>query len=53
MFANIHLSKRAHITDAHHLDGEVAVEVNDLECFVSDAEAEDHGSDDRTEEFLE
>lgn len=34
MAANVHLCEGADVTDAHHLHGEVAEEVDDLEGLV-------------------
>lgn len=53
MSTNIHLRKGAYIADAHHLHGEVAQEVDDLQRLAPEDEDEDEGRDDGTEQLLQ
>lgn len=45
MLADVHLGEGARVTHAHHLHGEVAEEVNDLQGLAAEAEDEDEGCD--------
>lgn len=51
--ADVHLCEGADISDAHHLHGEVAQEVDDLQGLAPEAEDEDEGRDDRTQQLLQ
>lgn len=52
MLSDVHLSERAGVSHAHHLDGEISEEIDDLQRFTAQAENEDEGCDDGTEQLL-
>lgn len=53
MLAHVHLGKGAGVTHAHHLHGEVAEEVNDVQGLGTQADDEDQGGNDGTQELLQ
>lgn len=53
MLANVHLGKRADISNSSHFYCEVAIEVNDVQCFVPCTEYEDQWCQEGTEEFFQ
>lgn len=53
MSADVHLCEGAYVADAHHLHGEVAQEVDDLQRLAPEDEDENEGRDDWTEQLLQ
>lgn len=53
MLAHVHLGKGAGVTHTHHLHGEVAEEVNNVQGLGPQADNEDQGRDDGTQELLQ
>ena len=53
MLAHIHLGKGAGVAHTHHLHGEVAEEVNDVQGLGPQADDEDQGGNDGTQELLQ
>lgn len=52
VMSDIHLSERAGVSHTHHLDSEIPEEIDDLQRFTAQAENEDEGCDDGTEQLL-
>lgn len=52
VLSDVHLSERTGVSDAHHLDGEIPEEIDDLQRFAAQAENQDEGCDDGTEQLL-
>lgn len=53
MLAHVHLGKGAGVAHTHHLHSEVAEEVNDVQGLGPQADDEDQGRDDGTQELLQ
>lgn len=53
MLAHVHLGKGAGVTHTHHLHGEVAEEVNNVQGLGPQADNEDQGCNDGTQELLQ
>lgn len=53
MLAHIHLGKGAGVAHTHHLHSEVAEEVNDVQGLWTQADDEDEGGNDGTQELLQ
>ena len=50
---DVHLREGADVADADDVDGEVTVEVDDLERAMTDAEADEERRDERTHHLLQ
>lgn len=53
MLAHVHLGKGAGVAHTHHLHRKVAEEVNDVQGLGPQADDEDQGSNDGTQELLQ